>query len=135
MCGKIDRVDIAKDEEGKYLRIIDYKSSNNMIKLNDVVYGLQLQLLTYLDAVCKIEDVKPVAVLYFNLIEEKLDKRKSVQEIEEEIKKNFRMKGLLVSDVKLIKMMDKKLETGQSDIVPAYISKERKCIRNKVKCN
>lgn len=121
IIGKIDRVDIAKDEEGRYLRIIDYKSSSNMIRLNDVAYGLQLQLLTYLDAACKIEDLEPAAVLYFNLIEEKLDKRKTPEEIENEIKRNFKMKGLLVSDVKLIRMMDKTLESGASNIVPAYV--------------
>lgn len=124
IIGKIDRIDIAKDEEGKYLRIIDYKSSQNTIRLNDVAYGLQLQLLTYLDAVAKIEDLKPAAVLYFNLIEEKIDKRKTADEIEQDIKKNFRMKGLLVADVKLIKMMDKSLETGYSDVVPAYIKSD-----------
>lgn len=110
MFGKIDRVDIAKDEEGRYLRIIDYKSSNHTINLNDALYGLQLQLLTYLDAVCKFEDAEAAAVLYFNLIEEKLDKRKTAEEIEEDIKKNFRMKGLVVSSVKLVKMQDKSLE-------------------------
>lgn len=122
IVGKIDRVDIAKDEEGRYLRIIDYKSSNNFISLNDVAYGFQLQLLTYLDAVSKIENLQPAAILYFNLIEEKLDKRKTVEEIEHDIRKNFKMKGLLVADVKLIKMMDKSLESGSSDIVPAYLT-------------
>ncbi|MCI8620499.1 MAG: hypothetical protein HFJ50_01420 [Clostridia bacterium] len=126
MFGKIDRIDIAKDEEGRYLRIIDYKSSSNYIKLNDVLYGLQLQLLTYLDAVAKIEELEPTAVLYFSLIEEKLDKRKSKEEIEKDIKENFKMNGLVVSDVKLIKMMDKTLETGASSIIPAYITKERR---------
>lgn len=48
IIGKIDRVDIGKDSEGRYLRIIDYKSSNNYISINDVAYGLKLQLLTYL---------------------------------------------------------------------------------------
>lgn len=115
---------MAKDEQGRYLRIIDYKSSSNNIKLNDVVYGLQLQLLTYLDAVCKIEDVEPTAVLYFNLVEEKLDKRKTPEEIEEEIKKNFRMKGLVVADVKLIKMLDNTLETGASNLVPVTLTKD-----------
>lgn len=115
---------MAKDEDGKYLRIIDYKSSNNFIKLNDVYYGFQLQLLTYLDAVCNYENAKASAVLYFNMLEEKLDKRKTKEEIEKEIKRNFRMKGLLVSDVKLVKMMDKTLETGASDIVPAYIKSD-----------
>ena len=131
IVGKIDRIDIAKDENGKYLRIIDYKSSDNFIKLNDVVYGLKLQLLTYLDAACKMENVEPAAVLYFNLVEEKLDKRKTKEEIEEEIRKNFRMKGLLVADVKLIKMMDKTLETGSSDIVPAYIKSDGKIAESK----
>ena len=124
IIGKIDRIDMARDEQGRYLRIIDYKSSSNNIKLNDVVYGLQLQLLTYLDAVCKIEDVEPTAVLYFNLIEEKLDKRKTPEEIEEDIKKNFKMKGLVVADVKLIKMLDNTLETGTSNLVPVTLTKE-----------
>ena len=87
-----------------------------------MAYGLQLQLLTYLDAVCKYEDVEPAAVLYFNLIEERIDKRKTVEEIEEDIKRNFKMKGLLVADVKLIKMMDKNLESGSSSVVPAYVT-------------
>ena len=117
------------------MRIIDYKSSNYDINLDNVVYGLQLQLLTYLDAVCKIEDLEPAAVLYFSLIEEKLDKRKSVEEIEEDIKKNFRMNGLIAADVKLIKMMDKSLETGASNLVPAYITSKRRNIRSKVKCS
>lgn len=124
IVGKIDRVDIAKDEAGRYLRIIDYKSSSNNIRLNDVAYGLQLQLLTYLDAACKFEELEPAAVLYFNLIEERLDKRKTKEEIEQDIKKNFRMKGLLVADVKLIRMMDKSLDAGPSDIVPAYIKND-----------
>ena len=69
ITGKIDRIDIAKTPEGKYIRIIDYKSSAKDINLNEVVAGLQLQLLTYLDAVCNIEDVMPAGVLYFNLID------------------------------------------------------------------
>ena len=65
----------------------------------------------------------------------KLDKRKSVEEIEEDIKKNFRMNGLIAADVKLIKMMDKSLETGASNLVPAYITSKRRNIRSKVKCS
>ncbi len=109
---------------GKYLRIIDYKSSNNFIKLNDVAYGLKLQLLTYLDAICKYENAKAAAVLYFNMLTEKLDKRKTKEEIEEDIKRNFKMKGLIASDVKLVKMMDKSLDTGSSNIIPAYIKND-----------
>ena len=92
------------------------------------MYGLQLQLLTYLDAVCKKEDLEPAGVLYFNLIEPiiKSDKRKTEEELEEEIKKRFKMKGLVLADVKVIKMMDKSLETGYSSLVPVYVGKDDK---------
>ncbi len=133
IIGKIDRIDIAKDEEGRYLRIIDYKSSGYDINLNDVAHGMQLQLLTYLDATCKIEDLKPAAVLYFNIMEKNQDKRKTKEEIEEAIKKSFKMNGLLVGDIKIIKMMDKNLETGDSSKVPVYIKSKRRNIRKKVK--
>ena len=125
ITGKIDRIDIAKTPEGKYIRIIDYKSSTKDINLNEVVAGLQLQLLTYLDAICNIEDVLPAGVLYFNLIDpnikakEKLDEEK----IEQEIRKQFKMKGLILADIDIVKKMDTKLEKGNSNIIPAYIDK------------
>ncbi len=94
--------------------------------MNDVTYGLQLQLLTYLDAVSKKEDLEPAGVLYFNLIEPiiKSDKKKTEEELEDEIKKRFKMKGLILADVKVIKMMDKSLEKGYSNMIPVYIGKD-----------
>lgn len=58
MTGRIDRIDSMESEEGTYLRIIDYKSGNKALKLGDVYYGLQLQLVTYLDAVIESEEEK-----------------------------------------------------------------------------
>ena len=69
IIGKIDRVDIAENEDGKYIRIIDYKSSVKNVDLNEVMAGIQIQLLTYLDAITKEENANPAGVLYFNLIE------------------------------------------------------------------
>lgn len=126
ITGKIDRIDIAKTADGNYIRIIDYKSSVKDINLNEVVAGLQLQLLTYLDAVCEADDVLPAGVLYFNLIDPiiKANSHMADEEIEEEIRKQFKMKGLILADVDIVKMMDTKLEKGSSQIVPAYIDKD-----------
>lgn len=126
ITGKIDRIDIAKTPEGNYIRIIDYKSSAKDINLNEVVAGLQLQLLTYLDAVCTIEDVMPAGVLYFNLIEPsvKAANKMDDEKLQEEIRKQFKMKGLILADVDIVKKMDKALEKGNSNIVPAYIDKD-----------
>lgn len=88
--------------------------------------GIQLQLLTYMDATCKIEDVMPAGLLYFNLIDPviKANKPMSDEQIEQEIRKNFKMNGLILADVKVVKMMDKTLDVGASNIIPAYIDKE-----------
>lgn len=130
ITGKIDRIDIAKEEDGNYLRIIDYKSSSKNIDLNEVYAGLQIQLLTYADAVCKEEDFIPAGIFYFSLLEQmiKADKKISDEEVEELIRKNFKMKGLIVADVKVIKMNDNSLTTGTSKIVPAAISKSGEVI-------
>ena len=124
ITGKIDRIDIATNKEGRYLRIIDYKSSSKNIDLNEVYAGIQIQLLTYCDAICKEEDIMPAGIFYFSLLEQivKLDKKISDEEIEEIIRKNFRMKGLIIADVKIIKMNDNTLSSGSSKMVPAAIT-------------
>lgn len=126
ITGKIDRIDIAKDGQDKYIRIIDYKSSFKNIELNSVYAGLQLQLLTYLDAACKEEEVLPAGVLYFNLIDPviKSEKNMTEEEIENEIRKKFKMQGLILADINVVKMMDNRLEKGASNIVPAYVGKD-----------
>ena len=130
ITGKIDRIDIAKEEDGNYLRIIDYKSSSKNIDLNEVYAGLQIQLLTYADAVCKEEDLIPAGIFYFSLLEQmiKADKKIEDEEIEELIRKNFKMKGLIIADVKVIKMNDNSLTTGTSKMIPAAISKSGEVI-------
>ena len=124
ITGKIDRIDTAKNEDGKYLRIIDYKSSAKNIDLNEVYAGLQIQLLTYTDAICRKEDIMPAGIFYFSLLEQmaNADKRLNEDEIEEMIRKNFKMKGLIIADVKIIKMNDNTLKSGTSNLVPAGIT-------------
>ncbi len=111
-------------EDGNYLRIIDYKSSSKNIDLNEVYAGLQIQLLTYSDAICKEEDMIPAGIFYFSLLEQmiKADKKISEEEIEAFIQKNFKMKGLILADVKIIKMNDNTLTSGSSKLVPAAIT-------------
>ena len=126
ITGKIDRVDIAITGDKKYIRIIDYKSSVKNIDLNEVQDGVQIQLLTYLDSITKIEDVLPAGVFYFNLIEPMIKGNKNMtdEEIEQKIKEQFKMQGLLLADVQVVKMNDNKLQIGKSDIISAEIKKD-----------
>lgn len=126
IVGKIDRVDVGKLNEKEYVRIIDYKSSIKKLDLNQVISGLQIQLITYLDAITLQDNFEPAGMLYLGLVDNivKAKKNLSEEEIEKEIRKGFKMQGLLLADVKIVKMMDNKLEQGYSDIVPAYVGKD-----------
>ena len=67
----------------------------------------------------------PAGILYYNLIEPVLKSEKPMTEeqIEEEMRKKFKMQGLILADINIVKKMDKKLEKGQSNVIPAYIDK------------
>jgi ATP-dependent helicase/nuclease subunit B len=131
LIGRIDRVDELELEDGTYIRIVDYKSGNKGFKLSDVYYGLQLQLLVYLDAILSNKDkyiekgVFPGAVLYFRVDDPLItsDGEMSQGEIEAKILKELKMKGLLLKDIRIIKEMDKELENGYSAVIPAQLVK------------
>ena len=126
IIGKIDRLDTAKLGENQYVRIVDYKSSYKDLDLNQVEAGLQIQLITYLDAICEQTDFEASGVLYMGLIDNvvKNAKNMSEEEIETKIRNNFKMKGLILADISVVKLMDNKLQAGASDIIPVYISKD-----------
>ena len=136
ITGKIDRIDILKTNDGQYVRIIDYKSSVKDIDLNEVMSGLQIQLLTYMDAVTKIEDFMPAGTLYFNIVEPiiRADRNTTKEDIEEQIRKQFKMKGIVLADINVIKSMDKTLEKGASNIIPVYIDSKDNISNGKSSC-
>ena len=133
VTGKIDRIDIAKTESGKYLRIIDYKSSFRNVDLDEAIAGLQIQLLTYLDEATEVEKAIPAGIFYYGMVDKVITsaKNKTDEEIEEELKKEFKLNGFLLADINVVRMMDKKVEKGYSNIVPAYIYTDGQLSLNK----
>ncbi len=127
LTGRIDRVDRLKTDEGTYLRIVDYKSGSRDFQLSDAYYGLQIQLVTYMDAIQTAEaggKVMPGGLLYFKIDDPLINgsRRMGKEEIEKAILKQLKMRGLLLADVKLIKQMDNTIE-GSSTIIPAAVNK------------
>ncbi len=126
ITGKIDRVDTAKLANKQYVRIIDYKSSTKDLDMNQILSGLQIQLITYLDAICDQTQLEASGLLYMGLIDNVVKNAKNLtdDEIENKIRSNFKMKGLILADISVVKMMDNKLQTGSSDIIPVCIKKD-----------
>ncbi len=133
LMGRIDRVDKAEDPSGVYLRVLDYKSSEKELNLTEVYYGLALQMLTYLDIIISHspqlvgKQADPAGVLYFHVHNPMINATKmlSLDEIEEEILKQFKMNGLLLADENVIQMMDRTLDSGvNSQIISAGFKKD-----------
>ncbi len=133
--GKIDRIDIAELPDGKYIRIIDYKSKSKDIDLNKVISGLQLQLITYIDAICENEKVIPAGALYYALVEPQLKKGRldieNKEEIENLIKQNYKMNGLILADINIVKAMDNSFDGVSSNKIPVEIDKKTNEIKEK----
>ena len=131
LVGRIDRVDKLINEGEEFYRIIDYKSGNKDFKLSDVYYGLQIQLLTYLDAMLTNETalskelIFPAGILYFRIDDPVIKAKNNLdeEELEKAIMKALKMKGLLLADTKIIREMDRNIE-GASLVVPASIKKD-----------
>ena len=136
LIGRIDRVDKADEGEGGvYLRVLDYKSSEKELNMSEVYYGLALQMLTYLDIVVSQsqsligKEAIPAGVLYFH-VHNPVVKSKgmlSLDKIDEEIYKSFKMNGLVLDQTNVIKMMDTSLDidtSSKSDVIPAGFKKD-----------
>ncbi|MDR0978680.1 MAG: helicase-exonuclease AddAB subunit AddB [Lachnospiraceae bacterium] len=126
VTGKIDRIDIAKIQGENYVRIIDYKSSVKDIEMNQVVAGLQLQLIIYLGAIANAESANPAGILYFPLLEPLVRSISSEtdEDIEKNIRKEFKMNGIVLADINIVRAMDKNIDTGHSDVIPVYVGKD-----------
>lgn len=124
--GRIDRLDLCADEEKLYVKIIDYKSGGTAFDLTALYYGLQLQLVVYLDAAMEMEQrrhpdkqVVPAGVFYYNINDPVLDKegKETEEQIQGRILKQLKMNGLVNSELSAIAHLDHEIET-ESDVIP-----------------
>ncbi len=133
--GKIDRVDLLEADGRRFVKIIDYKSGSRTFSFQDIFYGLQLQLLIYLDAYLSYfskETLSPGGVFYFRITDPSitLDKEMSAEEIEAQIYEKMKMSGLLLQDPSVLVGIDQAFLanengiSGESCIVPVAFKKD-----------
>lgn len=130
--GRIDRLDLYEDEEHIYVKIIDYKSGNSSFDLVALYYGLQLQLVVYMDAMMELtgrkhpeKEIVPAGMLYYNIADPVIQKegKQDPEKIEAEILRALKMKGLINSELETIRHLDHTIEK-ESDIIPVVLKGE-----------
>lgn len=132
LIGRIDRVDQSIAGDRMFLRVIDYKSSPKQLQLTDVWNGLNLQLLIYLDVVISNAPLwlgKPAeigGVFYYQVADPFVTEKRVLTESEVAKKRaaKLKMKGLMLADTDLARLMDEQVETGKSDLFQVAINKD-----------
>ncbi len=110
--GSIDRVDQLKTADGTYVRVVDYKTGEKKFKLSDVLKGMNMQMLIYLDCVCKngahkFPDPLPAGVLYMPSKRE-YDKYSGKDTVVKAVKS--RMEGIVIDNLNVLNAMEKGVE-------------------------
>ena len=79
--GRIDRIDTAETDDTIYVKVVDYKSGMTKFDPVSLYYGLQLQLVVYLNAALEMErrlhpdkKVIPAGIFYYHLDDPILEK-------------------------------------------------------------
>ncbi len=126
--GSVDRVDIMSKEDKKYLRVVDYKTGGKDFKLNEVLEGINMQMLIYLFAVAEngrgvYENCTPAGVLYkpakFSQIS--AERYESEESILKKRKKSGKYSGLVLLNEDVIYGMDR---DATGDIINVTVKEE-----------
>lgn len=125
--GKIDRIDTFEDEENVYVKIIDYKSGNTEFDVVDLYYGLQIQLVVYMNAALEVlknrtkKTVIPAGIFYYNMKDPLIDRGED--DVERSILKQLKMNGLANCEEDIIEKLEKEDENGYLTIPVKRLSK------------
>jgi len=126
VVGKADRVDVMKKDGVSYIRVVDYKTGSKDFNLYEILYGLNLQMFIYLNAINRSnvrrygENTVPAGVLYMpstvSAVFVKIGD--TPEKILENIQKESRMSGLILQDMDVIKGMD---SSGAGTYIPVIL--------------
>lgn len=137
--GRVDRVDFATDGEASVFRIIDYKSSELDIDLNQVHHGLRLQLPIYAAVIAEHstqlfgETATPAAMIYIPVLRRATPRLVPLETsaAREESLKKLRARGYMVHHPKVISWMDERLTSGEdSELFKKVYKKDGDLMKN-----
>ena len=138
--GFIDRVDLWKDGEKIYVRIVDYKTGSKQFELSDLDYGLNTQMLLYLFTVCSNPGTKfrtsagldgdslpvPAGVVYLSsaIPKEKLDDFSvSEEDVLLSAEQKFSRSGIILDDENIINAIS---HSGSRELLMGISQKDGK---------
>lgn len=113
VVGVVDRVDVCREGETAYVRVVDYKTGAKEFRLSEVVEGINVQMLIYLFSLWqnggpRYGTVTPAGVLYLPSKQPVIRVERCADEetVEKERLRSMRMNGLLLDDPAILRAME-----------------------------
>ena len=145
--GRIDRVDLAREDDRTYIKILDYKSGAKGLDLHRIDAGLELQLPVYMEAMRRALEKRepgiraiPAAMLYSRFDQPMLSPEKSEKVLEERersgplaaqekelsmLRDQLRPTGYVGKEPEILQHLDRRLGAGaSSQVIPVHIRKD-----------
>lgn len=131
--GRIDRIDTYETDDKVYVKVMDYKSGHKKFDVVSFYYGLQLQLVVYMEQALekvkkehKDKQVIPAAMLYY-AVSDPLVKGQKVnkEELEALVEKELTMRGLVNYEDDICTLVDENLKMASvsSDVISVSTDK------------
>lgn len=130
--GRIDRIDTCEAKDKVYVKVIDYKSGSRRFDLAALYYGLQLQLVVYMNAAVEIEQKKhpdkeivPAAMLYYHIDDPMVEEGDGMtpEQINDQLLQELKMTGLVNQNDEAVRRLDGEF-TDKSQILPLERKKD-----------
>lgn len=120
--GRIDRLDTYKDGDRVYIKVIDYKSGSTNFDLVAIYYGLQLQLVLYMNAALELvrkgkKEAHPAGIFYYNVKDpmENWEEGETEEALRERILKDLKLNGLVHGERHVIEHLDTTLKEADGN--------------------
>ena len=111
--GKVDRVDVMREDGKAFVRVVDYKTGAKTFRLSDILYGLNMQMLIYLAAIEQNGEERygkiiPAGVLYLpsGVAVPTAGRNADKDEIRRAYGAAMKMNGFVLDDERVIRGME-----------------------------
>ena len=132
--GRIDRIDVCREGDRLYFRVIDYKTGSTVMDLTELFEGLQLQLAVYMNAAMELEkkknpgcSVEPAGLYYYRIGDPLVEGGPETPEEDNRRKVlgALSLDGLSRQEQEILLLLDQELgQSGRSDVIPVALKKD-----------
>ncbi len=127
--GKIDRIDTYEDDEHIYVKIVDYKTGKQVFDLGELCYGLQMQLVVYMNAAMEMsrqesegKQIIPAGLFYYRVQDPIVEKVQDEEVLEDAFLKELRPDGIVLDSPEVIGHLDREIDQS-SQVIPVTKNK------------